>query len=483
MIKMFYTFRMTLTLYNLPNAKHHHNMGKCILFTFIILLKSITAFCQIQGPQPPQFPSTQQVFNGGSNQQTQMGGTAQDVINQQNRNSQQRSGYVTPSSNNPQTSVDRQQQRKDYEDVKADLHKMQNTPVAINYVLPSHAGEKGTEFYQKAYQEINDMLTGKTPLSLKKAVFLVENAYLDSTLSYEAYDKRIQSYAFFCRLKMLEEKSDTGNEAKNNMLFRLMADTLTVTDPTTKQKHLHYPIHYDFDDFWGKEDWTKMFVCKLMATNFGQCHSMPLLYRIVANEIGAQSFLSTSPNHLFVKYKSGNQWRNVELTNGHMTTDAYNMASGYIKSEGIKSHVYLDTLSPRKEIALMLQDLAIGYSIKYGMDAFVLKCANTGLKYYPNDASGIAIKANYNTVLFQYVVSQKQGQTPQQVLSDPRAFQLYKNMHAMYDTLDNTGYAQIPPDAYEDWLKSIDVEKRKQDYELFLQYQKQHKLSIRHENN
>ena len=324
------------------------------------------------------------------------------------------------------------------------------------------------------------MLTGQSPLSLKQAVFLVENAYLDNKISYQAFDQRIQSYARFCRLKMQEEKTDTASNAiKNDVLFRLLSDTLTVTDPATRKKITHYPVHYDFDDFYGQKDWTKMFVTKLMNTNYGQCHSMPLLYAIIAEELGATAYLSTSPSHLFIKYKKGNEWKNVELTNGHLTTDAWLMASGYIKSEALKSRIYLDTLSPRKEIALMIQDLAKGYYIKYGFDGFTSQCINTGLRYYPNDAYGMALKSDYSTVLFQYVVKQKPGETPQQVLSDPQAMRLYKAMHGMYDALDNAGYAQMPEAAYEDWLRSIDQEKSKQEYERFQRYQKSTRQQIK----
>ncbi|KAA5533663.1 hypothetical protein F0919_14090 [Taibaiella lutea] len=168
----------------------------------------------------------------------------------------------------------------------------------------------------------------------------------------------------------------------------------------------------------------------------------------------------------------------MELTNGHITTDAYVLGSGYIKSEAIKNHLYLDTLSPKQAVALMMQDLGKGYFVKYGFDDFVLKCANTGLQYYPNDPYGMAIKSDYCTVLFQYVVSQMPGKTPQEVLSIPQARKLYSQMHTIYKQMDDAGYTQIPEAAYEEWLKSIDEEKRKQDYELFLRYQKTHPSKI-----
>lgn len=351
----------------------------------------------------------------------------------------------------------------------------------IRYELPSHRGDTGAGFYEQTYNELNAMLSGQIPLSLKKAVFLVENAYFGNRMHYKSYERSVQNLTKFCRLKMREEDIDPEDHvAVNELLFRFMSDTLTVTDPSTKKKATHYPVHYDFDDFYGKRDWTKMFVTKLMATNFGQCHSMPFLYAILAEELGAEAYLSASPSHLFIKYRDGNAFKNVELTNGHMTTDAYVLGSGYIKSEAIKSRIYLDTLSPKQAIALMMQDLGKGYYVRYGFDDFVLKCANTGLEYYPNDAYGMAIKSDYYTVLFQYVVSQMQGMAPNQVLSDPKAGRLFDQMQAMYKQMDDAGYTQMPEAAYEDWLQSIDEEKRKQDRALFLRYRQTQPLKIKY---
>ncbi|MDZ7741020.1 MAG: hypothetical protein U5Q03_04540 [Bacteroidota bacterium] len=73
----------------------------------------------------------------------------------------------------------------------------------------------------------------------------------------------------------------------------------------------------------GNDNWSNMFVSKLMATNSGQCNSMPLFYLILAQELGAKSFLTYSPNHSFIRFKSpkGN-WINAELTCGTIITDA-----------------------------------------------------------------------------------------------------------------------------------------------------------------
>ncbi len=43
----------------------------------------------------------------------------------------------------------------------------------------------GNEYYEKAYTEMADMLDGKTPVSIRRAVFMAEWAYFDGNLDYE----------------------------------------------------------------------------------------------------------------------------------------------------------------------------------------------------------------------------------------------------------------------------------------------------------
>lgn len=357
----------------------------------------------------------------------------------------------------------------------------------INTSFPSKAGKLGVTYYQQAYSQLNNMLTGKLPIDLKRAVFIVENAYKKNRLSYNEYEKHIQNITKFCRLRMeVEQINPDDNVAKNDLLFRLFSDTLSVTDPVSGKKTIHYPVHYDFDDPFGHEDWAKMFVTKLMATNYGQCHSMPLLYLIIAHEIGAKAYLATSPSHTYIKYRSGNEWKNVELTNGHMSTDAFIAGSGYIKAEALRNHLYMDTLSLKQTVVNMMEDLSKGYYIKYGFDDLVLKFINTALQYYPNSWYGMVQKSDYYTALFQYIIMQANDlgyKTLEQVLSIPEAKKVYVEMHAMYDEIDRIGYLEMPKEVYEEWLQSMDEQKRKQQLEQFQQWKKRNKTSIKTKRN
>jgi len=335
---------------------------------------------------------------------------------------------------------------------------------SISYNLPSFKGEKGTENFQNAFNQINDMLLGKQPLDLKKAVFLTENAYLGNRLDYSKYSNAIKQMVNLCKIKIKQEKGNPNDElTKKIMLYRFMSDTLQFYDYQAEKKVYTYPMTYDFDDFEGKEDWTKMFVTKLMNEGKGQCHSLPLHYMILSQEIGTEAFLSYSPSHSYVKIRDKyNRWYNLELTNGLITSDAAVVESGYVKSEALLNKVYLDTIGIKKVVASTLVDLAQGYKNRYGYDDFVLQCAEKSLEYFPTNTFAMQLKSDYLTIRFDYVAWQY-GRPPLEVLQqDPKAMEIFAERNEMYLKLDNSGFEQMPPDKYQDWLKSLSIEKNKE---------------------
>jgi hypothetical protein len=65
-------------------------------------------------------------------------------------------------------------------------------------------------------------------------------------------------------------------------LHRLMTDTWRVSyDGRPVAEHL--PYRHDFEDFGGSKNFSRQFVIKLLLTNSGQCHSLPLLYKLLAD--------------------------------------------------------------------------------------------------------------------------------------------------------------------------------------------------------
>lgn len=342
-----------------------------------------------------------------------------------------------------------------------------NKTRTIQYTLPSKNYLQGADFYNQAYTDLVKMLDGKTELSLKKAVFITENAFFEDIAKYEGYDKQIKEFIQFCQIKAHQENIDWNNEMARLMMIKsFMSDTLEIKDYSTEKPLVHYPMQYDFEDIWGAENWTKMFVTKLMATGSGQCHSMPLLYLILAEETNTEAYLAFSPSHSYVKFKDKKDtWYNLELTNGRFVSDAWIIGSGYIKAEAVKSKAYMTAISKKETIATLLVDLAKGYIGKYGYDEFVYQCLQASLKYYPDNLYALQTLSDYNTMTAKYVTNQINDVKSIEELyaKYPKAKEVLEKMYALYDKIDRSGFQQMPDKAYQEWLNSVNEEKNKRE--------------------
>lgn len=312
------------------------------------------------------------------------------------------------------------------------------------------------DYYNDAYIEIEQMLNGYKPLDFKRAVFVTENAYFKEGLNYEVFNKNIQLSKQIC-LRIIEannsseyKHSDSLKVLKNYAIYSFIKDTLTLL---SGEKLL--PIAYDFDDFFGQTDWSKMFVVKVLETGTGNCHSLPYLYKILANELNTEAYLSLAPNHIYLKHRSkGLGWYNTELTSGEFPTDAWVKASGYISIESIKSGIYMDTLSQAQSVALCIYDLAKGYLAQTNnySDDFVIRCCDLVLKFHPNNINAIILKAE--TLRKKYEIQIQCGHKE-------KSQQIFNEMQDLFVLGLKLGYREMPKEMYLAWLKSVKEQKEK----------------------
>jgi hypothetical protein len=432
--------------------------------TLILLLFPTVIFSQVNLPNVPQATQFQNYSN-------------QNYSNPYNRN-------ILPSASNQNfySNFDQQRQNLQDEQIKREIEQYERSSTQaesqtqkeineyyahnLNYSLPSLENVKGTEYYRNVYDK---MLTLKVEsYSIKDVNFDIENAYFENKQDKAAFDKVIQQSGKFIIDKMKELNYDTNsNPTKNFMLFQFFSETLQLKANGLK----HLPLKYDFDDYWGQKDWSKMFVTKLLRTAKGQCHSMPLLYLTLAEEIGATAYLSICPNHSYIKFQDEKgKWYNIELTNGMLTVPSFILNSGYIKSEAMQNKIYMQNLSKKELLSQLYTDLAMGYYHKFGYDDFVEKVVNKALDLYPNNISAQMVKANYNTAHLKYVVKALEIDTKtqegrEQILNYPEAVEILKKIQTQNKVIDDLGYQFMPADAYQKWLGSLKEAKNKQDDE------------------
>jgi hypothetical protein len=296
------------------------------------------------------------------------------------------------------------------------------------------------------------MLVAERP-NFKKAVFLVENADFDNSLSYQSFSQEITNLANLCR--MFHQANPLIHYAHNDRatvetwgaIFTVMTDSVAVALPNGKKAY-HVPFAYDFEDYFGEKDWTKMFVTKLLATGKGNCHSLPYLYKILCKELGVTANLALAPNHMYVKHRSEKTgWYNTELTSATFPIDAWLMATGYIHLSAIQNGIYLKALTEEESIALCLLDLAEGYRRRTnGSDpSFVLKCCDTALLYFPLCVNALLLKAEVLKAMFEKTSNQN----------------LLDEAQALYLQAHDLGYRQMPKTMYLDWLLELQNTKEK----------------------
>ncbi len=354
-------------------------------------------------------------------------------------------------------------QNNQVEEAKEDLKHGEKQAQPINYEFPEIQAHS-KQYFKQTLSEIQSMFGNKQDLSLKRAVFLAENAFMDNSMSYAWFSSEIASQIDILESFMKKEGLALNDDiAKKYMLQRLFSDTLTMRDDKGNYQFTHYPFKYDFDDPFGKHDWRKMFVTKLLSDKKGQCHSLPLLYLILAEEWVVKAWLSYSPQHSYIKTQDNKGiWYNFETTNGHYSTDSWLLSSGYVKAEAMKNKIFMDTLSRRETIAACLIDLANAYTQKFGLDKFVLTCAEEALKQSPRNIFALQTKADYYTLLFQYVVKQLHYPPKEQLHNYPEAYSLLQKAQELYALVDKSGYEDMPESVYQLWLESFEKEKTKQ---------------------
>ena len=437
------------------------NAEKEMRKTILLLLFPIITFSQVKlpsVPQPNQFPNYQnQSFGIPSttqlpNPMNKFYGTGeQQRINQQNQQ------------------IIQEVQKREIEAQKAkqeiyqDIAKQNSN---ISYSLPSYSILPASKYYYEAYDKLIQIDT--TNFSVKNTNFLIENAFYENSQDKAEFDKIIKNSGEFLIAKMQELGYDlNSNAAKNYMLFQFFSETLQLKSNGLK----HLPFKYDFEDFQGVNDWSKMFVTKLLATQTGQCHSMPLLYLILAEEINAEAYLAYSPNHSYIRFPDDNRkWHNIELTNGMFSTTSSILNSGYIKSEALSNKIYMQNLSKKELLSHFYVDLAMGYIHKFGYDEFCAKVIDKALELSPNSINANMVKSNidtnrFETVMFNLKINPRDNKQLQNIRYYPQAVELLKNVNNQYDTVDNLGYEHMPEDAYLQWLQSMQNEKNKQESE------------------
>lgn len=319
---------------------------------------------------------------------------------------------------------------------------------------------KVRQIYENAYGIIENYIESNNREGFKRAVFATENAYFENSLQYDAFQIKVDQLASLVKAWVSSNGSlpyrfdDSINFRNNYGIYTLMKDTIKFALGDSGSVFSTIPYIYDFDDFSGRINWTKMFVTKALYTQSGNCHSLPYLYKILADEVGAICWLALAPNHIYIKNRCKKiGWYNTELTSGNFPIDAWIATSGYIPIQAIRSGIYMDTLSNRQSIALCLLDLAKGYEakVKNYSDSFIIKCCNKVIQIHPVNVQAMLLKAE--VLKRQYLENKPFTYSSKEAI--------FKEMQSLYLKLYDLGYREMPDRMYLQWLSPLATEKEK----------------------
>lgn len=328
------------------------------------------------------------------------------------------------------------------------LAKKEQDLMAVSFYRKQMEWMEKTKAYQQAFRTLSSY--NPDSFSLAKAVFTIENAFLGNTYKYAGFEKALQRLATVVKQVLKSEKLDPANNTALNYGIMKLYQQHTGYSQKTKPSYALRPFRYDFDDFRGEKDYTKLFVTKMLLTGKGQCHSMPLVYLMIAEQLGAKAWLSLAPQHSFIQFAdNNNNLVSFETTNGHLVSPNWLQQSGFINANALKSKTYLDTLSQRRLYAQCLADLLLGYMATFDYDDFAEWMRQKIVQVDPNNLTAAVIDANVKTQFALQQIRAAGRPKVQDLPNYPAAYQAYLAMHVAYDRVDGLGYQDMPKEAYQ----------------------------------
>lgn len=326
---------------------------------------------------------------------------------------------------------------------------------------------QSNRFYSDAFQNIDNMLNNKQKYSFKEGVYSVENAYYQGKLDTVELNGKIRFLKNFCLTLLKNRKLNYSEKDENKVnryaaIYSVMCEAtpVIVNNDTIKYK----PFTYDFDDVFGHQEQSNLFVSKLLDTQKGNCNSLPYLYKILAEELGVEANLALAPNHIYIKHNIKSLgWYNTELTSGIFPQDSWLMASGFIHLDAIQNGVFMKALSNKESLALLLVDLGNNYNKSYPDNDgdFPIKCAERAIQIDPYLANALLLQAETHKRLFQQIMKVHNTKDIQSVLNVPKAKELFDRMNKEYAHIHKIGYRSMPEGMYLDWLVSLKTERAK----------------------
>jgi hypothetical protein len=354
-----------------------------------------------------------------------------------------------------------------------EIHAEENNRRSNNSYFKSSKFLSDTKPYTNASKGLKEQLTDKKELSIADTYFYIESAFGNSYLTKNEYDKIISESVNFIKTWLIQNEYNLNdNDALHLGIQKFMSEKLTVTlaspDNTfSPKKTTHLPFFYDYEDFKGEKDFRNYFVTKSLATGSGQCNSLPAIYLVLAEGLGAKCYLAFAPQHSFIKYPDNNgRIHSYEPTSNWKISDKWYQDNMFISPKATATGIYLDTLNSKQIVANCLLDLAFGYMKKHGAanGEFVNDCITSAMQQFPkkNNINAYFVYSGLLARQLERVLYENNITDLKNINTIPQAAQLYQALLKNEEIIKKLGYQDIPEELYQQLMQEHEFKGKKQ---------------------
>lgn len=329
-----------------------------------------------------------------------------------------------------------------------------------NKLTPHYIGPIETEYeehFNIAVDEISKMINGEIPVSFKRGVFLIENAFYKGELNWELYCSKIDEIVNKIKPLVKENLQNGEDLAKNYSIFRFFHDSIPENN--------YQPFSYDFDTFLNNYDHSSHMTSNLIDSKLGNCMSLPFLYKIIANEMNAEAYLSTAPMHIFIKIKDNQgNWFNHEVTAGSFSRTSFIIESFGITDRAIQSGLYLKPLDEMESLGLLLEQLIYFYEKRTGKyyGDIVVKAVTEGLKVRPVSMLLGCVLSEIEFRIFYYLhINELPQDNKDVVMSIPYLKELSIQADELKQKIADIGYKKFSNKRYTELFEEVLKNKEK----------------------
>lgn len=299
-------------------------------------------------------------------------------------------------------------------------------------------------FGQHRYPTIEQILNlPEDQIDLGLSALIIEKQYhpnIDIDASLNEIDRIVAT------VKQMPEYGDSSLE-KMGAILRYFY---------TPSKWNQFKVYqYDLEDLKAEKNPVST-VSYFLKARYGNCLSMPTLLTVVAQRLEVNVSLAIAPTHVYARYTDEQGTTNIEATSGTLLPDESYIRNFDIHEDALKNKIYLESLSKKEAIAVLLVELARNQMHK-GNYLNAYDTADLALKYHPKLARAMLVKGNvfYHQLQHELKLLKRSGQpvdAKQRLRLDP----ISESNLAWFEQAEKLGWRPPAPDFDERYKQSIE---------------------------